>query len=229
MPDGRRSVRGKCVRKMRDGAILVVLGLLGVSSAVASQITIGPSLQNVFIDPAGAGKVNVTFGLCAVPLSCTLTGPALFQNNTVGGYNLTIGYLNAPNTTPFGPNGGVDNYKAAKNWAISTAAFPGIGLVVPMVNYQFLYGASPNVQFTGSDGPLPGDYFDFSLHKLTCVKVAAANCNVQTLAGLIPGGGAYAYATISSGEFVFVPEPTAILLIGAGFGVLGLLRTRQLR
>src|ERR1700685_1225426 len=200
-------------------AKLVVLVLAGVCSAAANQITIGPSNENVTFTPGGGGIIDVQFGACG-PLSCTLTGPALFPNLLVGTYELT---MKPVVVVPFGPNGGVDNYPAMPNWLSSQGTFIlGLNAVTLPVNYEFLFGASPNVQFTGNLGPNPNYYFDYSLQKLTCTGMAVGNCNIQAIAALNPGQGT-AFATISSGEFV-TPEPVSIVLVGASLGGLGLLR-----
>jgi hypothetical protein len=204
------------MRGLQLRATLVILGLFGAWPAAATQITIGPSNEFVTFVWAAAGVVDVKFGTC-LPGGCTLTGPALFQNLGVGFYAI----MEQPIAlVPFGPAGGVDDYPLAPNNTSSTVKFTN-GVALP-VNYAFLYGASPNVQFTGSDGPSPGDYFDFSLHQLTCVGLAAGQpCTIQTIANLEPVLGKLvpeAFATISSGEFVYTPEPGGLLLAGLGFG-----------
>lgn len=217
---------------MRAGASLLVLGLLGVYSAAADEIVLGPSTQDVVITPGPkGGTVNVQFGSCTAA-DCKLPGPGLLTDTppTVTPYTLIYGSPEVGPLKVFGPVGAVDDYPAEPG-GVTAIIFGG---KTYFLTYQFLYAASPNVQFTGIERQQPADYFDFSLQKLTCKNLAAGRpCTVQSIAGIAgtPGVGS-AMAPISSGEFFFdvdttIPEPASVVFVAAGLGALGLVRRRR--
>ena len=216
------------MRTMLAGAIPLMLSLLGVCSATAAQITIGPSDQNITFSPAGVGLVDVEFGTCEV--LCTLTGPAiLLHDPLVETYELTVDPAVA---IRFGPGNGMEKYPVVVPIGANTrgtfAPFFGINVISLTYTYQDLWAASPNVQFTG--GIRLGAYFDFDLQRLTCENLRPGQaCTIGSIAADYSYGdfAAKAFAPISSGEFVLTPEPGTMLLLGAGLGILAFWRPRR--
>ena len=217
---------GDRMRKNHEGskrqsfslAIVITVCLIGAGlapqKAKADQI-IGASSQGVTITGLGGGDLSVMLGACSyngTDTTCTLSG---------SGYSLNITYVGTTDSTDFGPDNGFGVFPVTPNWLSSTVT---LGLVTNSLTYSTADDGSANPHFDGTWGG--GTTFDYTLNTISCTGLGSQGCFLDNVGNTV---GATAYATISSGEFVAIPEPGSLVLLGTGLlGVAGLLRRRLL-
>ncbi|HUY14084.1 MAG TPA: hypothetical protein VMX16_10730 [Terriglobia bacterium] len=192
-----------------------LLAVLGSRAAVAGQVTIGPSSQDVLLTSTGLGTINVTFGSCA-GTTCTLT------NSGGTAYTLTTTF--ATTSLLFTYSGVGEDFNPVSN--SFTANVGGSGSQPASYTLAFSDG---HVDFDGTW--LPGGFsFDYSLNALMGAPGnlgpgPATNAILTSLAA-DPAGTAWE-ATISSGEFN-TPEASSAFLLLIMLGGVGLtLRKRE--
>jgi hypothetical protein len=223
----RKSNSGSTRQSWRMALVMAVC-LIGAGLApqiAKADIVIGGSTQDIVFTGLGSGEVSVMFGNCSfngTDTSCVLSG------TTPTPYILTLTYAGTTDATVFGPNGGPPNsepgvFPVTINW------IPPAVVTLNGTPYSFVYATaddgSNNPHFDGTWSG--GTTFDYTLDNImnSCTGLpVGVPCNLEDVSNQ---PGATVSQTISSGEFVTIPEPGSLLLLGSGLlGLAGLLRRR---
>lgn len=197
--------------------VALVVGFAFVAfatSAMASQITLQPSTQNITITEGTSGIVDLTLGACTgtTTITCTLSGSATGLSGQSGTYSLVTSG-SSPLKITAGPEttstSGV--FPIGVSGATTTFTFtPTVGSPISgSVTYGNLNDGSANPHFDGTwmpggSGPFT---FDYELSPLpngdTLECIAASNCKSTDTSDSV---------TISAGEFV-AAEPSSVALV----------------
>jgi hypothetical protein len=218
MKDKMRENNESSTRQPWRLAVVMAVCLIGVGLApqkAKADTVIGASSQDVVFTGDGLGDLSAVLGACSfngTDTTCTLSG------SSPTSYSLDITYAGTTDATVFGPNNGSGVFPVSANWLTSSVTLNGTtyGLI-----YSTADDGSLNPHFDGVW--TGGTTFDYTLNNITC---SVLPCTLENVADT---SGATASATISSGEFVAIPEPGSLVLIGSGLlGLAGFLRRRVL-
>lgn len=199
-----------------NGKLLTVVALaagplLWASGAQASQITFGPSSQDITYTGNGNNTVTVSTG------GSSLTGPAFDTNGNFGTFSFSAFSL-----TSGTPTLGVFPLPANTETFTFTS---GLNSLTESVTLSSVVDGSPNPHFLGTDKITAGSaafLAEFGPVGTTSSIDFISN-TIGTVLDTLAAGTSSESATLSSGESVFptIPEPASLTLLGSALVGLG--------